>query len=54
MVIYFFEKVNEIIKKLKLDAGGYRIITNAGPNSNQEVPHFHIHILGGENLRGLR
>jgi len=54
MVIYFFEKVNEIIKKLKLDAGGYRIITNDGPNSNQEVPHFHIHILGGENLRGLR
>lgn len=26
---------------------GYRLISNAGPDAHQEVPHFHIHIVGG-------
>jgi len=32
---------------------GYRLISNAGQNGGQEVPHFHIHILGGEKLGSL-
>ena len=52
-VNYFFNKTIEVIKKLGLDKSGYRLITNDGKNSNQEVPHFHIHILGGENVGGL-
>lgn len=32
---------------------GYRAITNAGANSHQEVPHFHLHILGGRPLGPL-
>ena len=51
---YFFDKVLEVIKNFDLDKLGYRLITNDGVDGNQEVPHFHIHILGGENLRGLR
>jgi histidine triad (HIT) family protein len=27
-----------------------RIISNSGINGGQEVPHFHIHILGGEKI----
>lgn len=30
--------------------GGYRVISNAGQNGVQEVPHFHVHILGGRPL----
>lgn len=26
---------------------GFRAITNAGPDGVQEVPHFHLHIMGG-------
>ena len=26
---------------------GFRAITNAGPHGVQEVPHFHLHIMGG-------
>ena len=51
---YFFDKVSEIVNSLGLDKSGYRLITNDGKNANQEVAHFHIHILGGENLGGLR
>lgn len=27
---------------------GFRAITNAGTHGLQEVPHFHLHILGGQ------
>ena len=29
---------------------GYRVIGNAGPDGLQEVPHYHLHILGGRSL----
>ena len=50
---YFFQKIYEIIKKFELDKTGYRLIANEGKDANQEVPHFHVHILGGNNLGGL-
>ncbi len=30
--------------------GGFRAITNAGRDGVQEVPHFHLHIIGGRAL----
>lgn len=30
--------------------GGYRLIANSGPAGAQEVPHMHVHILGGRPL----
>ena len=50
---YFFQKIFEIVKKFELHKTGYRLITNDGKDANQEVPHFHVHILGGNNLSGL-
>ena len=32
------------------DGQGYRIIANAGVHGVQEVPHYHLHILGGRSL----
>ncbi|MEI2687343.1 MAG: HIT domain-containing protein [Cypionkella sp.] len=32
---------------------GYRAITNAGAHGMQEVPHYHLHILGGRVLGRL-
>jgi len=26
---------------------GYRILSNAGPDAHQEVPHLHVHVFGG-------
>tara|TARA_Y100001935_G_C16965954_1_gene341718 strand:- start:133 stop:510 length:378 start_codon:yes stop_codon:yes gene_type:complete len=46
------------ITKVSLSEGGsgFRLIANTGPDGNQEVPHFHYHVMGGEpmGLRGLR
>ena len=30
--------------------GGYRLITNAGADASQEVPHLHVHVVGGRPL----
>lgn len=36
------------------DAGavepGYRLLANIGPDSGQEVPHLHVHVLAGQPL----
>ena len=50
----FFKKTNLVIEKLGIVKDGYKVISNSGVNGGQEVPHFHIHILGGENLKGIR
>jgi histidine triad (HIT) family protein len=33
--------------------GGYRVLTNTGPDSGQTVLHLHVHVLGGRNLGAL-
>lgn len=35
---------------VSLDQGGFRAIANTGENGVQEVPHFHLHILGGRGM----
>ena len=42
--------VGKVANELGLDASGYRTLANHGPDSHQEVPHFHIHIFGGQPL----
>jgi histidine triad (HIT) family protein len=32
---------------------GFRTISNAGPDSLQEVPHYHLHIFGGRVMGPL-
>lgn len=52
-VAHFFKKVSEIVKLLGVDKTGFRLITNSGPDANQTVLHFHVHILAGKNLGEL-
>lgn len=34
-------------------ANGYRMISNAGADGMQEVPHLHVHVLAGRKLGPL-
>ena len=52
-VNHFFSKAYDVIREKKIEKNGFKIITNSGENGGQEVPHFHIHILGGEKLINL-
>ncbi len=40
----------EAASELGLDAGGYRIVTNTGPDAGQSVEHLHLHVLGGRRM----
>jgi len=47
-----FSAVREIAGHLGLDEQGYRVLVNNGQAAGQEVPHVHIHILGGKDSLG--
>lgn len=52
-IVDFWRTFAKITRDLKVtpDTGdGYRIISNAGQNGVQEVPHFHLHVLAGRPL----
>lgn len=42
-----FSAIGNVAKMAGIDESGYRLIVNAGVNGGQEVPHLHIHLLGG-------
>jgi diadenosine tetraphosphate (Ap4A) HIT family hydrolase len=46
----FYAAVSKIAEEQGLSDAGFRVIANTGENGGQEVPHFHVHILGGGPL----
>lgn len=50
----FIQAIGRAAKLAGLEEGGYRIISNIGHHGHQEVPHLHMHILGGEPIGPLR
>ncbi|MBQ0010101.1 MAG: histidine triad nucleotide-binding protein [Ruminococcus sp.] len=49
IVAHIFETIPKIAAAAGL-TGGYRVISNCGPDACQSVPHLHFHILGGTKL----
>lgn len=49
----FFQAVSKIAKEQNLSQSGFRSIANTGINGGQEVPHFHLHLLGGEKIGSM-
>lgn len=56
-IVDFNRALGEVCRMLRIDLGtggpGFRMISNAGPDSLQEVPHMHMHILAGRKLGAL-
>lgn len=56
-IVDFMRATAEICRQSGISPGdghsGYRVIGNAGDAARQEVPHYHLHILGGRPLGGL-
>ncbi|MFO1209029.1 MAG: HIT domain-containing protein [Amaricoccus sp.] len=53
-ILDFTRSVGRICAELELAPGdggaGYRLLANAGAAGMQEVPHMHVHIVGGRTL----
>lgn len=56
-IIDFTRAIGEVCRLMELSGadaeGGFRVISNAGPHGTQEVPHLHMHVLGGRPLGRL-
>lgn len=50
----FLQSVAKIAQENNLTDQGFRSIANTGDHGEQEVPHFHLHLLGGEKIGSLR
>ena len=50
----FTRAIGEVARQMGVSPGagdgGYRMIANAGEAGVQEVPHLHVHILGGRRI----
>ena len=42
---------SRVAAELGVHDGGYRVITNDGPDAGQTVAHLHFHVLGGAPLQ---
>jgi histidine triad (HIT) family protein len=45
-----FDAANKIAQDEGIDEEGFRIVINCGDKAGQEVPHLHLHLLGGRKM----
>ena len=46
-IISFTRAIRRVAEKTGIIKSGYRVISNIGKHGHQEVPHLHMHVLGG-------
>ncbi|HEX7873470.1 MAG TPA: histidine triad nucleotide-binding protein [Sphingobium sp.] len=46
----FVRAIGTVARQLGVDAPGYRLLSNCGLDSHQEVPHLHVHLFAGRKL----
>ena len=53
-IVDYTRTIGTICKDMGVQPGeggsGYRLLSNAGDDAIQEVPHLHVHIVAGRNL----
>lgn len=48
-----FTVAAKLAKEMGIDESGYRLIVNCNRDAGQEVPHLHMHLVGGRRLGPL-
>ena len=46
-----FSLVRQLAQQEGIAEMGYRLIMNTGPDGHQEVPHLHLHLIGGKPMQ---
>lgn len=49
----FYGALSQVAAQECLLEGGFRVIANTGDHGGQEVPHFHVHVLGGQVMGAM-
>jgi histidine triad (HIT) family protein len=50
LVGHMFVVARDLARREGIAADGYRLIINCREHGGQEVPHLHVHLVGGEPL----
>lgn len=51
LVGHIFTVARQLAEQAGIARGGYRLITNTGPDGGQSVFHLHVHLIGGHRMR---
>ncbi len=53
-IVDFYRAVSEVSRKTGVSeaagGSGFRLIANTGHDGVQDVPHYHVHVIGGRRL----
>lgn len=53
-ILDFIRATAEVCRKVEVSlatgGAGYRVISNCGTDGRQDVPHYHLHVLGGRDM----
>ena len=52
-IVAFTKAISRVADLTGISETGYRVISNVGADSHQEVPHLHMHVLGGTAIGPL-
>jgi histidine triad (HIT) family protein len=50
LVGHMFKVARDLAKKEGIEKNGYRLIINVNDDAGMEVPHLHLHLIGGKPL----
>jgi len=50
LVGHMVNVANQLAREEEISETGYRLVVNCGKDAGQEVPHLHMHLLGGRKL----
>ena len=50
----FMRAVGHVARECGVTESGFRAVSNNGADGGQEVPHVHVHVVGGRKLGGFR
>lgn len=51
LIGHLFTVARQLASEAGISDGGYRLITNTGPDGGQTIYHLHLHLIGGQRMR---
>lgn len=51
LMLAMLDAIHAVVKREGIEEAGYRLVANTGEQGGQSVPHLHVHVLGGRDMK---